>query len=110
MPVSNCNDMGRGNCSLHCIQEKEGHAADFLVSQNRKPMLLIETKTDDDRPSPNLIRFQKAPGVAAARLRGRGGPGGKCVCPRCGVVAAHGRGVPCARLMCPKCGAPMSRA
>lgn len=45
---------------------------DFLVSQNRKPMFLIEKKTGDDTPSPNLILFQKALGVPAAQLLDRG--------------------------------------
>jgi hypothetical protein len=39
---------------------------DFLVSQNRKPMFLVETKTGDDTTSPNLVRFQKALSVPAA--------------------------------------------
>ena len=70
--VSNWNDMGWGNFSLHYIRTKEGREVDFLVSQNRKPMFLIETKTADDTPSPNLIGFQKALGVPAAQLLDRG--------------------------------------
>jgi hypothetical protein len=70
--VSNWNDMGWGDFSLHYIRTKEGREVDFLVSQNRKPMFLIETKTGDDTPSPNLIRFQKALGVPAAQLLDRG--------------------------------------
>ncbi len=37
------------------------------------------------------------------------GPGGRCVCPRCGHSQPHERGVPCSRLECPKCGAAMAR-
>ncbi len=70
--VSNWNDMGWGSFGLHYIRTKEGREVDFLVSQNRKPLFLVETKTGDDTPSPNLIRFQKALGVPAAKLLARG--------------------------------------
>jgi hypothetical protein len=70
--VKHVDDMGWGNFSLHYIRTKEGREVDFLVSQNRKPMFLVETKTGHDTPSPNLIRFQKALGVPAAQLLVRG--------------------------------------
>jgi len=38
------------------------------------------------------------------------GPGGKCVCPKCGAKVAHQRGKPCVTVKCPKCGAKMTRA
>lgn len=46
--------------------------------------------------------------------RGRGGgyrlgPGGSCVCPKCGQRMEHQAGVPCYDLKCPKCGTPMAR-
>lgn len=37
------------------------------------------------------------------------GPGGNCVCPRCGTTAAHVPGQPCSEMVCPKCGAKMTR-
>ncbi len=37
------------------------------------------------------------------------GPGGKCVCPKCGHEQAHGRGTPCNEIRCPKCGTLMTR-
>jgi hypothetical protein len=46
--------------------------------------------------------------------RGRGGgnrpgsgPGGNCVCPKCGAVKPHQAGVPCYEQTCPKCGTRM---
>lgn len=39
-----------------------------------------------------------------------GGPGGECVCPKCGQKAPHTTGRPCADMTCPKCGTPMRRA
>jgi len=32
-----------------------------------------------------------------------GGPGGYCVCTKCGYKIAHQPGVPCSQLLCPKC-------
>ena len=37
------------------------------------------------------------------------GPGGECVCPKCGYKTTHQVGVPCYQKSCPKCGAKMSR-
>jgi len=38
-----------------------------------------------------------------------GGPGGECVCPKCGEKAPHTAGKPCVQIACPKCGTPMTR-
>ena len=37
------------------------------------------------------------------------GPGGGCICPKCGYNAIHQIGVPCNQMNCPKCGAKMTR-
>ena len=37
------------------------------------------------------------------------GPGGECICPKCGHTEAHATGNPCYRKRCPECGAPMTR-
>jgi hypothetical protein len=46
--------------------------------------------------------------------RGRGGgnkpgsgPGGDCVCPKCGFKTPHGAGQRCMDITCPKCGTHM---
>jgi hypothetical protein len=41
--------------------------------------------------------------------RAGAGPGGECVCPKCGTVASHEVGIPCYKKNCPKCGAKMVR-
>jgi len=38
-----------------------------------------------------------------------GGPGGYCLCQKCGYKALHQKGVPCATLVCPKCNTPLKR-
>ena len=37
------------------------------------------------------------------------GPGGQCVCPKCGHKTAHAPGQPCNQQACPKCGTMMTR-
>jgi predicted amidophosphoribosyltransferase len=37
------------------------------------------------------------------------GPGGSCICPKCGREIPHGRGIPCQEERCPECGAKMLR-
>ncbi len=37
------------------------------------------------------------------------GPGGNCVCKKCGYTTSHERGVPCSSLKCPKCKIPLQR-
>jgi len=37
------------------------------------------------------------------------GPGGDCVCPKCGKAVTHTRGTPCFEIMCPDCKTPMTR-
>lgn len=52
---------------------------------------------------------------AGGESRGRGGrgyrkgPGGFCVCPKCGEKKAHARRKPCPDQECPKCGTQMIR-
>jgi len=70
--VSNWKDLGWGDFGLHFIRTKEGREVDFVVSENRKPMFLVEAKLGDSTPAPNLIRFQKALGVPAIQLVDRG--------------------------------------
>ena len=38
-----------------------------------------------------------------------GGPGGNCVCPKCGYKKKHERGTPCSTIKCPKCNISLTR-
>ena len=49
-------------------------------------------------------------GLGVRRGGGMGlGPGGYCVCPKCGYRIQHRPGSPCYQQKCPKCGTPMTR-
>jgi hypothetical protein len=41
--------------------------------------------------------------------RAGAGPGGECICPKCGTNVPHEAGIPCSFKQCPKCGAKMVR-
>jgi len=43
------------------------------------------------------------------RGRGRAGPGGFCVCPKCGHKEPHMTGEPCYTKKCPKCDSALAR-
>jgi len=63
-------------------------------------------------------RTGRGMGRSQGQSQGRGrmggpyaaGPGGNCVCPKCGATAAHTVGQPCTAISCPKCGTKMTRA
>lgn len=49
--------------------------------------------------------------VTLGRMGGpkAGGPGGQCVCSKCGYTTAHTTATPCSQQKCPKCNVPLSR-
>lgn len=52
---------------------------------------------------------KRAPG-GGGRMGGvSAGPGGECICPKCGTLAPHERGTPCTQVVCPSCGCQMTR-
>jgi len=56
-------------------------------------------------------------GTGRGQVSGRGrmggplsaGPGGDCVCPKCGTTVEHTVGQSCSSVSCPKCGSKMTR-
>jgi predicted AAA+ superfamily ATPase len=66
--VTAWNDMGYGSFSLHFIKNKEQQEVDFLIANEREPVVLIETKLSDKEPSPGLKKFQGALKIPAIQL------------------------------------------
>jgi predicted AAA+ superfamily ATPase len=52
------NDRGHGDFALWYVRDKERREVDFLITERRRPYLLLETKISDDRPSPALRYFR----------------------------------------------------
>lgn len=52
------NDRGHGDFALWYVRDKERREVDFLVTERRRPYLLVETKLADDRVSPALRYFR----------------------------------------------------
>lgn len=70
--VSNWNDMGYGDFSLHFLKNKEKQEVDFLIADGRRPLVLIETKLSEQNPSPALRKFQGVFNVPAVQLTNEG--------------------------------------
>ncbi|TAN44931.1 MAG: ATP-binding protein [Nitrospirae bacterium] len=66
------NDIGYGSFSLHFVRNKEHQETDFLLADNGEPFLLIEAKLSDNKPSPALLKFQKALNIDAVQLTNEG--------------------------------------
>jgi predicted AAA+ superfamily ATPase len=66
--IYNWNEYGYGRFALHYIRNKEKEEVDFLIANNNKPVLLIETKLSEDIPAKSLINFQNILNVPAVQL------------------------------------------
>ena len=71
--ISNWNDLGLGNFSLHYLRNREKEEVDFLLSNNHNPFLLIEVKLSDDHAAKSLIKFQKILNIPAVQLVNKSG-------------------------------------
>jgi uncharacterized protein len=52
------NDRGHGDFALWYVRDKERREVDFLVTDRRRPYLLLETKLADEKLSPALRYFR----------------------------------------------------
>jgi uncharacterized protein len=48
----------QGEFHLHFLRDKEGREVDFLVVRDRQPWLLVESKTGQREPAPDLLHFR----------------------------------------------------
>jgi uncharacterized protein len=66
--VSNWNDYGLGRFELHYIRNRAGEEVDFVISDNRTPIFLVETKLSEGTFSKTLLRFQDILHVPVVQL------------------------------------------
>ena len=66
--VTNWNDLGYGDFSLNFLKNKEKQEVDFLIADGQKPLILIEAKMSDPRPSEALRKYQEMLNVPAVQL------------------------------------------
>ncbi|MFH1504783.1 MAG: ATP-binding protein [Candidatus Omnitrophota bacterium] len=66
--INNWNDYGLGKFTLHFIRNKEKEEVDFLVADNNKPILLVETKFSDETVSKSLLQFQNNLNIPTVQL------------------------------------------
>ena len=52
------NDRGYGDFALCYVRDKERREVDFLITDRRRPYLLVEAKLSDQQPSPALRYFR----------------------------------------------------
>jgi predicted AAA+ superfamily ATPase len=71
--VSTWNEWGWGTFDLFFVRNKDGQEADFLLTERRKPLLLIEAKESDVEISDALMKFQSRLQVPALQLVNRSG-------------------------------------
>ena len=50
--VSSWNEWGWGTFNLYYVRNKDGQEVDFLITDRRKPWLLIEAKESETEPAP----------------------------------------------------------
>lgn len=53
------SDWGFGDFDLYYVRDKEKREVDFLVTEGRKPYLMVECKAGDASPSPHLSYFRE---------------------------------------------------
>jgi len=71
--VSNWNELGLGDFELHYVRNRQKEEVDFLISKEKMPFLLVETKTAEEHPAKSLLRFQTMLDVPAVQLVDRPG-------------------------------------
>lgn len=67
------NDLEGENYSLHYLRDRQHREIDFLICKNKRPLMMVELKTSDDRPSEHFRVFapelqKQNPGLAQVQL------------------------------------------
>ncbi len=64
--VSLWRALGQANTELFYLRDKEKREADFLLTENGRPFIIIECKHASEEISENMLTFQKKTGVPLA--------------------------------------------
>jgi uncharacterized protein len=62
------NERGLGEFGLHFVRDRQKNEVDFLISKEKKPFLLVETKLGETEPAPALLKMKKLFQVPAVQL------------------------------------------
>ena len=63
------NDLGLGEFDLRYLRDKEKREVDFVITESRRPLALIEAKLSDQTPSESLRYYQdRLGGIPAIQL------------------------------------------
>ncbi len=66
--VAGWNELGYGRFSLNFVRTKDQQEVDFIITDDGKPVLLVDARAQDPQPSAALIKFQNALRVPAVLL------------------------------------------
>jgi len=66
--ASNWNELGYGRFSLNFIRTKDQQEVDFILTDDGRPVLLVDARPQDHHPSAALMKFQAALKVPAVLL------------------------------------------
>ena len=69
--VNRWTQKGEGRFGLAFLKTKDGDEVDFLITNNEKPFLLVETKLSDDNASKAMLMFQNKLTIPAVQLVNR---------------------------------------
>jgi hypothetical protein len=62
------NERGLGEFGLYFVRDRQKNEVDFLISKERKPFLLVETKLGETEPAAALLKMKKLFQVPAVQL------------------------------------------
>jgi predicted AAA+ superfamily ATPase len=62
------NDIGFGEYELWYLRNKEKEEVDFLVTDNSKPLFMVEAESSKTEITPALLKFQNALNIPAIQL------------------------------------------
>lgn len=67
--VHTWTDQGHGDFDLHYVRDREKREVDFVVTESRRPVVLVEAKRSDASPAEALTRSQSSfGGIPAVQL------------------------------------------